>query len=49
MYSYDVEGDKDANGDTISGSKKKNVIDALVNAGYSRIEANALYRAVNAK
>ena len=49
VYSYDVEGDKNANGDTIEDSKKKNVINALVNAGYSWSEAHALYRAVNAK
>lgn len=44
---YGVEGDKNAKGDTISGSKKKNMIAALVDAGYSETEARKLYEAIN--
>lgn len=49
QYTYGVEGDKNAKGDTISGSVKKNKIAALVKAGYTQSEAEALYKAVNAK
>lgn len=44
---YGVEGDKNAAGKTISGSKKKNMIAALVAAGYSQAEARKLYEAMN--
>lgn len=49
QYTYGVEGDKNAKGDTISESKKKNMIAALVDAGYTQSEAKALYDAINAK
>lgn len=44
---YDVEGEKDRNGDTISGSVKRNKIQALVDAGYSRSEATKIYELLN--
>lgn len=43
---YDVEGEKDRNGDTISGSVKRNKIQALVDAGYSRSEAEKIYNVI---
>lgn len=40
----DIEGDKRANGDTISGSVKRNKINYMVNQlGFSRQEANKIY------
>lgn len=42
----DVEGEKYPNGKTISGSAKRNKIDALVAAGYTRSEALKLYELV---
>ena len=42
----DVEGEKYPNGKTISGSAKRNKINALVAAGYTRSEALKLYELV---
>ena len=39
----DVSGDKDRDGNTIRGSVKQNKIDALVELGFSRQEAESLY------
>ena len=39
----EATGDKDADGKTISGSRTKNAVTALVEQGYSTAEARALY------
>ena len=39
----EATGDKDADGKTISGSRAKNAVTALVEQGYSTAEARALY------
>ena len=44
---HDVEGEKYPNGDTIRGSVKRNKIQALVDAGYSRSEATKIYELLN--
>lgn len=39
----DVTGDKNLKGRTINGSKRKNTIEALMEAGYSRAQAERIY------
>ena len=42
----DVTGDKNLKGRTINGSKRKNTIEALMEAGYSRAQAERLYEVI---
>ena len=42
----DVTGDKNLKGRTINGSKRKNTIEALMEAGYSRAQAARLYEVI---
>jgi len=39
----DVTGDKNSAGKTIPGSKKQNTLEALMEAGYSRAQAERIY------
>lgn len=42
----DVTGDKNLKGRTINGSKRKNTIEALMEAGYSRAQAEQIYEVI---
>lgn len=42
----DVTGDKNLKGRTINGSKRKNTIEALMEAGYSHAQAERLYEVI---
>ena len=42
----DVTGDKNLKGRTINGSKRKNTIEALMEAGYSRAKAEQIYEVI---
>lgn len=42
-----ITGDKNAKGNTISGSAKKNKINALIEKGFTRAEAEELYELLN--